>query len=552
MKKHSLLMLLPFALTLSGCGGLSKGSIINEKFMRRNFGQETEIKREYVNPEVVQLNFEEGATVETTAAYDLFKVTKDGVVGYYNVTTNAYALPLSEGVTSELSFNNETPVRLLSGVKTVEEKEILVVYDDFGNKLYEGKKDTLKPTFTYVSEDKREDQEFVFLNINLGTNTNLKAVAVYNRDGSFKQLFSREDFIEKYKYYDYGTSLAIYGHKDYFVSESEYEDEYRYSVFNSKKEKYVSSFTIPESRDSYFAVGDKMFYQIRELLPQRAKKYDFSVNENKYALTTYKVDVLTGKTSTVKTNFVFSTSGDFNPLVNEKGIYEYTYVSSLKEINKDKTLNQIARDVIIDDNLKVCADVTGVGLMNFAQFGKDYFINNKGVIYDLKLREVGLLRNTQAGLGRVLRFDSKYGLVNHVGEFIEAPLYTAASSGVEEEYYRLENKDGWKYVKVNDNEQVEVLKELSKEEYTSNGSFSIYDYYTRISDSKTVVFNSLTGEEVTIPETPEGTLLYGQSLNRLLGSVYESISVFEKDGKYTVARIVEKRTTTFVFPTIGK
>ena len=554
-------MLLPFALIVTGCNGLGKGSIFNEKFMKRNFGEAVKQTHQIAEPEKFDLNFEEGVTPTETDQYDLFKVSKDGVVGYYNLLNKTYPVPLSVGITDNLKVtststpattqNPSVSLRVLSGTKEVDGNTVLLVFDDFGNKLYEGANGAVSLSASIMSRNEAEDKERTVLIVMVGGE--LKAVAFYNVDGSFKEVLTSDEFIKKFPYAQFGQSLADFGHKELSYKVVELETPLhvvyarRCAVYNTKKEKYVASFEIPGSA-YYTIIGDNIIYQVSQNLPERAEKYDYSVNDDKFLIDTYSVSLATGKTKSVKTNFVLSESDDELNLANTKGIFKYKLFEQIKEIGKDKVLSEVERDVILDQNLKEKADVTGVDIADLVPFGDKYYVNLwYGFIYDSKLREVGRTRGTVISEPHLVR-DGRYGLINHKGEYIEQPIYVDADAVGNDGHYALATETNWKFVKVTEKEKVELIKEISKDDYTLGGAFAKYIFATRKSDSKNVAFDVTNGQEIAIPEVAEGSeFRYSTIVDRFNSTVEAGMMVYKKDSTYTVILLKDNISVEYSF-----
>ena len=563
MKKHSLLMLLPFALIVTGCSGLGKGSIFNEKFMKRNFGEAIKQTHQIAEPEKFDLSFDEGATPTETDQFDLFKVSKDGVLGYYNLLTKTYPVPLSAGITDNLKTHatltaqtNQDPeirFRVMSGTKEVDGKVVLQAFDDFGNKLYEGDNGTLTLTARVLS--RKASEENVRYEVQLTLDGVAKAFAYYNVDGSFKEVLTREEYYKKNPYTQFGESLADFGHKEYRLKLVELETTVapievyarRCAVYNTKKEKYVASFEIPGSA-YYTVLGDKIIYQVEEKLPERAEKYDYSDGDEKYLINTYSVDYLTGKTKSVKTNFVLRTTDDELDLVDTKGIIKYKLLEQVKEIRKDKVLSNVERDIILDQNLKEKADVTGIDFQDLVPFGDKYYANLAfGFIYDSKLREVGRTRGTLINEPHLVR-DGRYGLINHKGEYIEQPIYVGGIAVGNEGHYALATETNFKFVKVTEKEKVELVKEFSNDDYEVSGTFAKYVYAVRKSDSKAVALDVTNGQEILIPEVAEGSeFRYSTTVDRLNSTVKAGMMVYRKDGTYTVILLKDNISVGYSF-----
>ena len=551
MKKHSLLMLLPFALIVTGCSGnLKKGSIFNEQFMKRNFGAEVEETHNYVAPEKFELSLnEDGQTANLTSVGDLIEVAKDGVLGYYSLTTNSYVLPLSLGITSGRGYTNVSTsgyqIRLIYGTKTVEDKDILYVFDELGNKLYEGAKGSLSYGMSKIPQyDVKGNERFL---LEVRVNNALEAAAYYNVDGSLKEVLNREECFERYAYQQYGSSLARYGHPELYMDYSSSGNEVRYSVFNSKKNKYVASFTIPEEGQNggVYGAGNYYYYQIREQLPTRSKNYDYSDGNSKFNVTTYRVNYTNGKTKTINTKFVFTNAGA-SGLMNNKGVYQFVLLNQIRSIEKDKVLSSVQRDVIVNENLKEVADVTSVRMSTLTPYGKDYYVNDKGMVFDGKLREVGFIRDTSSGRYHIVRIDARYGLVNHKGEYVVEPIYKSITTSAEKDYYCLESIDSWKFVKMNEKEEVETIKELSKLDYTKGEAYAKYHLFTKTSDSSSFYVDVITGQEVVAQEAPEGAAqVFNGTATRVFSVKAAKLEIYLKDGKYTVIRIQDNTVRSY-------
>ncbi len=550
MKKHSLLALLPFALILTACGGnLKKGSIFNEKLLKRNFISHIETKHEYVAQEKVEVNLEDGATGEVVNAQrDLLKVTKGDYAGYYSLLKDNYPLPLSlELDKATVGYYANGYYRIFYGSKTINEKEVMFIYDDYGNKLYEGEKFD-NPTCAaslVAAQEVKENERYRLEVLNSGVPM---AFAYYNVDGSFKEVLTREEYYKKNPCLGYGANMAYYGHENLIKNEKYYYSERRVTVFNTKKGKFVSSFAIPESAEFAAIIGDRYIYQTFETLPDRAKKYDVSVGDSKFSINTYSVNYLNGKVKHVKTNLVFPYGGVISAVLNAKGIQQYMYIEGMQFIDKDKVLSPVTRDIILDQNLKEVADVTSVRFTSLRRFGAtDYYVNSDHIIYDSKLREVGFVRGNLAEAGPVIR-DGEFGLINHKGEYLTDPKYTQVALSAEDHYYYLYSPQSWKFVNINENEELVDIKEISTDDYNKGTYFKKYHEFTRKSDSKVIVVDAITGEERDRIEKPDGSVAQfeNQTATRTFQTIDAKFSLYKKDDKFTVIRTIDKPISSYV------
>ena len=548
MKKNSLLMLLPFALLVTGCSGkLEKGNLFNAKFMKQNFDSERKaVKYEYQAPTKIDLNLGEGVTVvKNMASSDILDVSKDGKKARFSLATNSFAIPLSAELTSLDSVITSTPIRIYSGTKTVEEKTVTMVFDDWGNKLYEGPATGPKAASkTEISRLLANGNEYLRINIIIGAS--VEAYAYYDVNNNFIRAITAKEFYEENPFDKYGERMVDEGHQDYYYKKADYGSNYRYSVFNSKKGKYVASFVVP--KDSTYItshqIGDHIVYQIENLLPKRAEKFDFSSGENKYSVETYSVDMLTGKEKSLKTNLRLRSILDSKAQKDEKGINKYLFVEQIQEITEDKILGSVERDLILDENLKVCADVTGINYAGLQKFDNDgHYISDNNFIYDEKLKEVGFMPNPVGD--NVVRVNGKYTIVDYTGKHLVPAVYDKIDLVAEENYYIFETDEAWKFGNLSENGTVNFVKEISKEEYEEypaspkQGNFDKFKVLKRKSDSEKVMFDVITGDSLEVVKPLEGSTNvalmndnYYDYYERLDETIKYNVNVYSKDDAY--------------------
>ena len=565
MKKRSLLVLLPLAIIASGCSGnLKKGSIFNAKFMKQNFASApVAVGYEYKAPEKVDLNLGEGVTVSKYmgGTYDVLTVIKDDVKGYYCLTTNTFAIPLSAGLTSLDSVYTGTTAQMpkslkfYSGSKVVEDRTVKMVFDDYGNKLYEGH--YTGPVQVPMSEVSRYDfdgNEYYVATVIVGEA--VVSYAYYNVDRTLKEVLTREEYYKKFPYEAYGASLVDFGHKELRYKSVEQSGEYRYSVYNTKKGKYVSSFVVPQAAIKPHFIGDYLIYQIRRQLPDRAEKYDVNVNDTKYNVETYRVNYLNGKSSKIKTDLYFASSAAETQQKNEKGVKKYLYFEQIQQINKDKTLSLVERDIVVNEKLKIVADVTGINYRYLKLFDKDHLISTNNVIYDFKLKETGVVASNNPG--HIVGVNGKYGIADYSGKYVVAPIYDSIELVAEENCYLFETATSWKFGKVNEKGGVDYTRELLKteyEKYTGSplvGQFEKFRAFVRTSDSEKVMFDAITGQEIAMVQPLEGSVSYDMMSPEyylgLASSIKVHLEAYKKDDSYYMIRHYQK--INYAFPSM--
>ncbi len=555
MKQRSLMMLLPFALIVTGCSGnLKKGTIFNEKFAMQNFIPEVTAKYEYANPEKINIDFGEGTSVAKFypgGTMDIFKVTKDDKQGLYSIATNKFVIPLDAGVTpTDVSSGNaqQRPnrIKIYKGTKEVDGKTFTLLFDDYGNKLYEGTVGgPLTVTPSFVAKSERESKGYLAQKITVGNS--FVAVAYYNVDRTFKEVITAEEYFKRNPYSSYGISLEEYGHPELRRHKDEHSGGTRYSIFNTKKGKYISSYVIPDSALCVRTMGDHVIYQTRNQLPSRAEKYDVSIGEDKYNYETYSVNYLTGKTSKIKTNFLLDTAanyeeGDEVSQKNAKGVIKYTFMSQIKEIGDNKAVSLIKKDVILDEKLKVVADVTGVDYESLTLFDNKHLISSQNVIYDFELKETGMFEKEAEDAYNVATVNGKKTIVSATGKYLVEPIYNSIKLLSEDKYYLLELDNEYKFGKLTDEGEVNVYGTILKTDYTEyvgtdNGNFKKFKVFTKNSDSSKVTFDAATGEIIDVAreagdsgvnihtgipstELANSLLFYGSLFKRSDGSFY--------------------------------
>ena len=552
MKKH-ILVLLPFALTITGCsGGLKKGSIFNEKFMKRNTLPEIISKQTFEAEKDVSLDIEAGASVDSVDE-DLVGLTKDGNTAWYNLSTNKMVVPFGKYDNIGYGYTDSSNMdgRFFYTEKEVDGKNILDVYDEFANHLYSGEKDPLGVIEfdDRVLEYHKEDERF---HVNIYVNQHTVAHAIYNVDLTLKEVISPEDYAKAHPYSD-GFTGELYGHPELELTGSSINGETRYVFFNTKKGKTVSSFTVPDIATSLILCGDYFIYQIEKRVDERATKFDFFDGTNKFILETYRAKITNGKVSKIKTNFVLSKcTGTVKTLFNEKGVYKYIYAPQARQIDKNKLLSNEKRNVILDAKLNVVANLEGINFTGLEQYG-DYYRIDK-TVYDSKMKEVGQLHNMYGGYPHAIKINNQYGLVDHVGKVLVEPNYDSLTKVARsEEVYLLKKGNEWSYYRITDDDKAELITKISLDDYdnpTSTGA-SAYDYIVRKSDSKKFLFNKLTGQLTDAFELQTGdTPISNFNVERLNASRSVTGQMYKRGSEY---RCVYWNTIiTDSYPSFGK
>lgn len=562
-------MLLPFALIVTGCNGnLKKGKLFNAEFAKQNFfREEIATNYEYHNCEKVDLNLGDGVTAVKYmgGTSDILTVSKAGAHGYYNTATNKFVIPLSEGLTLDSVLTPDESLKWYSGWKLVDGQKIRMVFDDYGNKLWEGTiaSESVPWAVGFRRVDRYEFGEKICFEakVEIGSNNNYVAVAYYNVDRTLREVISIEEYNKRqYEKNTIGESLARYGHSDLHLIKETAGGGTRYVVYNHEKAKVVSTYVVPDSVVWSKTIGDRVLYQIRNTLPQRAKKYDVSIGENKYDYETYSVNYLNGKVLKVKTNLLFFTDVVVNSAVQKdgKGFEKYLYLDQIQEITENKVASPIKKDIIVDEKLNVVADVTGIGYASLAPFDKEHVVSSKNVIYDLELKETGFYERSNLDPVNVATVNGKKTIINYAGKYLVQPIYDKITEVAEGKLYLLESPTEYKFGKLNDNGEVDLYGTLLKSEYeefvgSEQPQVAKYRVFTKVSDLSKQIFDATNGEKVELVQPLAGStplsfpMMQSKcSYKALLDSIDIYAEVYEKDGAYYMIRQYQKITYDFV------
>ena len=554
MKKHSLLVLLPFALIVTGCGGLGKGSIFNEKFMKRNFGNlDEQYEREALHK--VSLELGTGVTAVTGAAQSgILTVSKDENKGFFSVYANKYVLPVDNYDTTggtSIIHNNSLGRNFFVGKKTVEEVTTGVVYDDDANKLYEGKMGNVSITYHFLDMGEIEGNEKTLVKVNVDGVT--KAYATYNLDGSLKGILSEEEYINKNPYLVDGFNLAEYGHKDIIMTMSfEAGVGTRYAAFNTKKGKFISSFVVPDDTAAMFVLDDFVIYQRIMEVEERAKKYDFydldptTYEGKKYNYETYSVNYMNGKQSKINTKFVLNSIINSFDLYNKKGVFEYEFFEGIRTVGKNKVLSTEKRSLIVDKKLKEVADVSGVAFDTLFEVGENLYQNDYGVIYDEKLKEVGCINSVNNDY-HIVNYNGALGLVDHTGKIVYRPVAQDLEYLGDGYYYALLT-DKIQILKMNDKEKVEIVKEVLSKDYELDYiSASSLHLAFENSEHKEYILDVTSGEmtEAPVPDAAD-TLVISFAGSFIDSTLSIQAEVYKSGDTYYALRSSTK--TTYSYP----
>ena len=548
-------MLLPFSLIITGCGGLKKGSVFNEKFMQANFGDKIEKAYEFVVPQKADLALEGTfndpyfpTNPDTGAQHKYLMFLRQGdKSGYFSVVENKFVLPLDNYYESGSSVKkaNGFDLLFLYNFKFDEENvRTSYLYDEYGNEIFVGENgangDGGKSLWVYKEtfEAPEGSDLKTLIKVCKGTQYNNVPVAFayYTVDAKLKEVISAEEYYKRNPYMAMKEqSLAEYGHPELTLLFHNSGGAVNYYVLNTEKQKYVSTFSTPASAN-IIAFSDYIFYQVEKKPHEREDSaYTYYDGAEKVNLETYRVNYLTGKEEKIKTDFVLNTivSPTKVAIKDEKGNKTLLFLANTRQIEKDKSLSTIRRSVILDKNLKEVADLGGIDFLNIKPFGDKYW-TVKYVVYDSQMKEVGYLPDlTNVNTPRIA-YDGGYGLVDYTGKYIVNPSWGMIQKLDIGEYYYASNAKVHKVFKVEDEKAIEVGS-LDIEKYTpsaatgSNAHMIVHD----IEADKDLVWDMRNGtfSDIVEPGTTDNHWTI-QSVTACEGTLTVQGNIYKKDGSF--------------------
>lgn len=437
MKNSKLLLCLPaMTLALAGCsnGGSSDAGLnFSPEPVKTNelisATHEVEENNEVIKPEMKLVNDtskDVGRVVNAAYANSgLLEVSNSyGYNGFYSLIHDDYI------VSPRLVPNTyDYEVHALDGTYFLElhYENKYFVYDGFGNsigtydyEIYNLESSTVNGVF-YVGYSYEVESEYYF------NNDVYDRYLKYAKDGSFTDVeyIPTEIPVEEDDYegpalndlFKKGSiDLKDYGLEGYVLS---HNGKGYFTIYNNNS--FIGSFYVENMDVNMIAVvGDSLYYQVKDQLPSRAEEYDYSVNDDKYDLSTFKVNVTNGEKTELDLGVVFVS---ITPLINKKdGKVEYS-LAKYRKINSDKTLSQTTTN-IVDKNFVFHDDISGITYLNIRRISENRYLDDEGVLYDEAWNPIAYLtelnnrvvyKNQKVIQGRV---DGKYGLVDFDGKVV--------------------------------------------------------------------------------------------------------------------------------------
>ena len=489
--KKSILLMLPFALGLAACSGgspLDKGNIITPKFMERNFRTNA--------PEVTEVKYDFESIVE---------VGSYSIEGYFD-SSETYDWVIFSDEAGDMAVFSQSQGKFITPFVTLEEAYIDSVDVGSGVDVPFAElgvfDDETEETWTWTVYDELGNQPFTALSLEAGdyVYVNGRALeayerkdnewfvafmtgytfegqyAVYNLDGTISRKGAYSEWIEQEgsaASLGYTQRMTEYGHPELAEVMSYSPFGVRLSFYNLEESKFVSSFEVPTAAYGYVA-GDFFVFQELNLVEERATEYDVYYAGDKYNVTTGKINYTNGNKETLDTNVLFALATDAPMEVrDEKGIFKYAYMGDVRVIRDDKTLENTQFGFILDENVNIAADVTGIYFQDLERLDNDhYFDAYTYIMYDGKLNEIAYLPNVVDIYDGALRFENVegyYGLYSFDGKVILPAKYSALFEVAEHMFYA-EDVEGIHFFKLENGALSEAAKYAGDE-------YFFYNYY---------------------------------------------------------------------------
>lgn len=562
--KKTILLMLPFALGLAACSGgspLNKGDIITPKFMERNF-------RDAMTPEYDEVNVELDKIVE---------VGEYTLSGYVSSSHKDWlAFEDAEGKTAIFSQSLGKFITDFDNYDMIYVDYVDIgLYDDIAFLELSKYDDESGETWTHRVIDELGNEPFAPVTLEDGHYIEVTGrsfdlwersgneyfvaflasydeyladpqYAVYNIDGSISRKGAYSEYVEQAgeaASLGYSNLMTEYGHPELAMVYSMSTYGFRASFYNVQEHKFVSSFEVPAGAVGFMA-GDYYVYQELNVLEERATEYDLFADGDKLNVTTARINYTNGSVEKLDTKVVFALSSAYpEQLLDEKGLSKYAFIEDARVIRDDKTLENTRFGFILNENVEVAADVTGIDFLGLERIDNDHYFDwSTCIMYNGSLNEVAYLPNaydvTESGV-IFTNVEGYYGIYSLDGKVIAPAKY----AGLEESYkgvYMFEDNKAFGFLKV-ENDSFTVVNSYAFDEYEIA---SIYDplYVAYILEHEVneevveVYVNSMTGQEFTPFEpaeddTPlgsagycyalaESTTVYSVFYQRANGTVY--------------------------------
>lgn len=342
------------------------------------------------------------ATFDSSSIYDdryvkyglLVVENETGHIGFYSLHYNKYLIErqyYKSWVDYKVEFHYD-----LGYIVTIEFKDIINVYDCFGNVLYE---DIYKiyDIYTVINEG------ILYLGIDylIDSGTSSSIGYKYSENGTvtkvqnanfIKSLVHDDDKVVNESIFNKGDlyvdiirmDLSKYGKEGYYLSSK----ENLFTVFDNMN-KPINTFYIPDGFHSGSFINGYCLYQSMYELPDDADNYDISIGDLKYSIKTYRVNLFEkDKVDELELDFKINNLIPFKDL---NGNYTLC-MAEITEID-DYHIGTVSKYVIIDCDGNILEDISGLNPGAFRKLGDNYYNTKTQILYDSNLKEIAYLED---------------------------------------------------------------------------------------------------------------------------------------------------------------
>ncbi|MBP5407640.1 MAG: hypothetical protein J6Y42_00690, partial [Bacilli bacterium] len=341
-------------------------------------------------------------------------------IGFYSLLHNKYLIErqfIEEVVSYSLIENTQ-----LGFILRIVYDEYAYYYDSLGNELFVDVLNNSNNVSIQIRTINKKvyaivsgfvDEEYKTTIYEYQTDGSLKEISVLPEQEVVQENVKKSPFSKNSKYVDLNKiDLKEFGLEGYYLS---VKNEL-ITVFDSSTNEPKSTFTVPTGSKMMF-VKNKLFYQNTYQTSDDATNYSYYKDGEKYIVSTYAVDVLTGEKKSVDLSYEISEV--VGPYMDKDGIYNNTLVSK-KSFTADHILKN-PEIALVDVEGKVISNLNGYQPEFFVNIGNGYYNTVTKVLYDYNLKEVAYLGAINPTLYEkhscfVGRAEGLYGVVDSTGK----------------------------------------------------------------------------------------------------------------------------------------
>lgn len=299
---------------------------------------------------------------------------------------------------------------------TIYKDHVYTCYDGYGNIIYSNSDNIKKVTYDKDPETNKlyckvYNNEVDFVTYEYMSNGKLNTEAIIDNKYNIGNKYEDLNLTNKYE----GLEIDGYNFSLNLPNITVYKDN----------GKCKASYSLPymlENTSSYYLADTSLIYQINQIIAPDSEDYDCYSSlsstsaKQKIKISTYKLDLLTGKNKEIKTNYILLDKGTVYK--DKNGKTKYSLISAAI-INKDKTISNYG-EFLMDGNGKIVTNATGFAPTSFIKLenGNYYNLETK-ILYNSKLQVISNLNAIKPtyvkGIGFIGVKDKKYGVINENG-----------------------------------------------------------------------------------------------------------------------------------------